>query len=300
MYIIYPYSTGWLLWLCMGQSYCCIDDCPSDRKVILEDMSKSDLCQPPQSTTYRVASGQGKVREKYFLRSEKIQGILWKVRENLWMWESRKVKEKSVNFVMNTRDTFYCSRHLFVQFQCLIRTQVEKSLQWRRNERDDVSNSIVCSAVQPQIKKHQSYASLAFVRGIHQCSVDSPDKGPVTQKMFPFDGVIMCHWVETRLMYGLSTPYSFFFVLIHFQTQNKISFQTQHIAWKPQHRTELTIIGQFQENFIRTTEGTMMTSWYGNSALLAPYWHKGPIMERFDDFFVVSLRQLLKVVHGSM
>ena len=33
--------------------------------------------------------------------------------------------------------------------------------------------------------------SLAFVRGIHQWPVDSPHKGPVTQKMFPSDGVIM-------------------------------------------------------------------------------------------------------------
>ena len=40
-------------------------------------------------------------------------------------------------------------------------------------------------------RKHQSSASLAFVRGIHRSSVDSPHKGPVTRKMFPFDDVIM-------------------------------------------------------------------------------------------------------------
>ena len=39
--------------------------------------------------------------------------------------------------------------------------------------------------------KHQSSASLAFVRGIHRWPVNSPHKGPVTQKMFPFDDVIM-------------------------------------------------------------------------------------------------------------
>ena len=42
-------------------------------------------------------------------------------------------------------------------------------------------------------RKHQSSASLAFVRGIHRCPVNSPHKGPVTRKMFPFDDVIMCH-----------------------------------------------------------------------------------------------------------
>ena len=39
--------------------------------------------------------------------------------------------------------------------------------------------------------KHQSSASLAFVRGIHRGPVISPHKGPVTRKMLPFDDVIM-------------------------------------------------------------------------------------------------------------
>ena len=36
-----------------------------------------------------------------------------------------------------------------------------------------------------------SGASRAFVRGIHRWSVNSPHKGSVTRKMFPFDDVIM-------------------------------------------------------------------------------------------------------------
>ena len=40
-------------------------------------------------------------------------------------------------------------------------------------------------------RKHQSPASLVFVRGIHQWPVCSPHKGPVTRKMFPFDDVSM-------------------------------------------------------------------------------------------------------------
>ena len=39
--------------------------------------------------------------------------------------------------------------------------------------------------------KHQSSASLAFVRGIYRGPVNSPHKWPVTQKMVPFDDVIM-------------------------------------------------------------------------------------------------------------
>ena len=40
-------------------------------------------------------------------------------------------------------------------------------------------------------RKHQSSASLAFVRVIHWWSVNSLHKWPVTRKMFPFDDVIM-------------------------------------------------------------------------------------------------------------
>ena len=45
------------------------------------------------------------------------------------------------------------------------------------------------SATDP--RKHQSFASLGFVRGIHRWSVNSPHKGPVTRRMFPFYDVIM-------------------------------------------------------------------------------------------------------------
>ena len=40
-------------------------------------------------------------------------------------------------------------------------------------------------------RKHQSSASLVFVRGIQLGPVNSPHKWPVTRKMFPFDDVIM-------------------------------------------------------------------------------------------------------------
>ena len=40
-------------------------------------------------------------------------------------------------------------------------------------------------------RKHQSSASLAFVRGIHRGPVNSPHKWPITRKIFPFDDVIM-------------------------------------------------------------------------------------------------------------
>ena len=52
---------------------------------------------------------------------------------------------------------------------------------------------IVCSTVCSGLdqRKHQSSASLAFVRGIHRWPMDSPHNGPVTRKTFPFNDVIM-------------------------------------------------------------------------------------------------------------
>ena len=49
-------------------------------------------------------------------------------------------------------------------------------------------------------RKHQSSATLAFVRGIHRRPVNSPHKWPVTRKIFPFDDVIM-----NGSKYGLTT-----------------------------------------------------------------------------------------------
>ena len=40
-------------------------------------------------------------------------------------------------------------------------------------------------------RKQQSFASLAFVQGIHRWPVNSPHKWPVRRKMFPFGDVIM-------------------------------------------------------------------------------------------------------------
>ena len=68
-------------------------------------------------------------------------------------------------------------------------------------------NDVIMSAIASQIisltivystvysganqRKHLSSASLAFLRGIHRCPVNSPHKGPVTWKMLPFDDVSM-------------------------------------------------------------------------------------------------------------
>ena len=64
---------------------------------------------------------------------------------------------------------------------------------------------LVCSTVGPGAdqKKHQSSASLAFVRGIQLWPANSPHKGPVTLKMFPFDYIIILpRYIESVLYWS--------------------------------------------------------------------------------------------------
>ena len=64
------------------------------------------------------------------------------------------------------------------------------------------SLTIVCSTRYSGTdqNKYQSPASLAFVWGIHRWLVNSPHKGPITQKYFPFDNAIMkCQYCSTLI-----------------------------------------------------------------------------------------------------
>ena len=69
---------------------------------------------------------------------------------------------------------------------------------------------IVCSTASSGVdqRKHQLSVSLAFVSGIHRWPVDSPHKGPVTRKMFPFDDVIMGKF-NSQDSCDVYVPYSF-------------------------------------------------------------------------------------------
>ena len=62
-------------------------------------------------------------------------------------------------------------------------------------------------------RKHQSSASLAFVRRIHRGPVNSPHKWPVTRKKFPLDDVIMnkrvssSHFIMGIAIHIIQRPY---------------------------------------------------------------------------------------------
>ena len=66
--------------------------------------------------------------------------------------------------------------------------------QWRHNKRDGVSkhrrlHCLLNRLFRGNQGKNQSSASLPFVRGSRRRQVNSPHKGPITRKMFPFDDV---------------------------------------------------------------------------------------------------------------
>ena len=65
------------------------------------------------------------------------------------------------------------------------------SLQWHHNKSDDVSihrclQCLLNYFSGAEQRKHQSSATLALVRVIQRWPANSPHKGPVTRKMFPF------------------------------------------------------------------------------------------------------------------
>ena len=71
-------------------------------------------------------------------------------------------------------------------------------------------------------RKHQSSASLAFVRGIHRGPVNSSHKGPVTRKGFPFDDVFMTPAdspVQSTITLPTRKP-SFWLVIIQLLAEN--------------------------------------------------------------------------------
>ena len=71
-----------------------------------------------------------------------------------------------------------------------------ETLRWRHNGCDNIPNHqphdcLLNRLFRRRSKKTSSSASLAFVWEIHRGPVSSPDKWPVTRKIFPFDDVIM-------------------------------------------------------------------------------------------------------------
>ena len=113
---------------------------------------------------------------------------------SLWFWCRAWCNQRQI--LINNKHTSYvsCVHH---QSQLFV-IPLPRTLQWHCNERDGVSNHQPHDCLPNRLlganqRKHQSSASLAFVRGIHRWPVNSPHKGPVMRKRFPFHDIIMTY-----------------------------------------------------------------------------------------------------------
>ena len=118
------------------------------------------------------------------------------------------------------------------------------------------SLTIVYSAVYSDAdqRKHQSSASLAFVRGIHRGPVNSPHKWPVTRKMFPFDDVIMFLHLNLGVTKTMKPKYTSYFGCI-------LNPYIKLFNWN-------TIDGSFPLSFSWHFMGAMYINWNGNVVIL--------------------------------
>ena len=87
------------------------------------------------------------------------------------------------------------------------------TLQWRHNGHDGVSNHqphdcLLNRLFRRRSKKTSKLRVTNFVRGINRWPVNSTHKWPVTQKMFPFDDVIM----EVLFTKSSSTAYPWYVI----------------------------------------------------------------------------------------
>ena len=91
---------------------------------------------------------------------------------------------------------------------------------------------------------YQSSASLAFVRGIHRWPLNSPNKGPMTRRMFPFDDIIM-FWCDIITRWGVQLWLLYVELLVWFLSLYLILHIILHIYWSIQYdyRYGLVAIG---------------------------------------------------------
>ena len=127
-------------------------------------------------------------------------------------WHRKGFHLMTPSCLSDKRPAFYI---FFKNWLKLAFCQTDSRYEWRVHYSDIIMSamasqitgvSIVCSAVclGGDQRKHQGSASLAFVGGIHRWPMDSPHKGPVTRKVFPFDDVIMRVGPECHTHNGLS------------------------------------------------------------------------------------------------
>ena len=131
------------------------------------------------------------------------------------------------------------------------------------------SLTVVYSTVYSDVdqRKHQSSASLAFVRGIHRGPVNSPHIGPVTRKMFPFHDVIMTR--ATRMIF-------------QDRAQSNIKWDHQCMPWHTLWETKTPVSCGFTSQKINNTR----PQWLGRNVTSFHFLELGPCNKLIKMFSV--------------
>ena len=129
-------------------------------------------------------------------------------------------------------------------------------------------------------RKHQSSTSLAFAQELHRWPVNSPHKGPVTRKMFPFDNVIMLlsyrfdSYFQPHLRYNPVSVLVRGILILSSTNQFPYAHGMQQYIWcqcqnlrkiftDPMYESLLsfTVISDVYRSFIPTLNCTSLISW---------------------------------------
>ena len=120
---------------------------------------------------------------------------------------SSKYKQEWVHINCSQSESKPCKHGYYVRYFCY-------SLQWRHNGLDSVSNHQPHRCLLSRLfgrwsKKTAKLRVTGLCAGDSPGPVNFPNKGPVTRKMFPFDGVIMCYQTYHTCSWSLAPLLSF-------------------------------------------------------------------------------------------
>ena len=105
-------------------------------------------------------------------------------RDQIYNWQSNGFDANAHRYDVTTVFTILRTHHKGVHYSDVVMSAMASQI---------TGGLIVCSTVcsGADQRKHQSSASLAFVRGIHRSSVDSPHKGQVTSFIVTIESFIV-------------------------------------------------------------------------------------------------------------
>ena len=122
-------------------------------------------------------------------------------------WNFRhRLHRKLSKWQLMSQPVIYISSKWHIRFS--VNVSLGRALQWRHKERDGVSNHQPRDCLLNRLfRRRSTKTSKLRLTGLCEGNspVNSPHKGPVTRKMFPFDDVIMVEFYMSTFIMGYKT-----------------------------------------------------------------------------------------------